>query len=57
MQSVDFVTAEATHDVAHEGRVGRAARANFKSPRLSRYGAAVMVAGAAAFGRFATGVG
>lgn len=57
LQSVDLVTAEAIHESAHTGIVGRAARANFKSPKKSRDGPGVMTAAAATLERCAMGVG
>ena len=55
MQFVDFVTAEATQSVAHAGMVGTA-RANINSAKSSGEGPGVMMGGAAACDRCATGV-
>lgn len=55
LQFVDFVTAEATQSVAQAGMVGTA-RANFKSAKSSGEGPGVMMGGAAALDRYATGV-
>jgi hypothetical protein len=53
LQFVDLVIAEAMHAVAHAGTVGSTTRAS----KVSRDGAVVIVAAAAAFEKSAIGVG